>query len=1266
MYDIKTIKQRADITEVISDFLTVSKKGVAFVGICPFHNDTTPSLYIKPETQTYTCFVCGAHGDVFEFVKEYNKCSFPEAVKYVANKYGIDITPDYTPEVKARVEKRNSELNELAKTEFIFKSQLQKNKAAFDYITINRGFTKEIIEKFGIGYAENGFFAKRITFPYFNYNSNVVGFSGRILVDSKDKEVSKYKNTSGTDLYKKGELLFGFIQARRAIAKFNHAYFVEGPTDVMMFHQRGIENTIAGSGTALTSEQAKKIRSICDDIILIYDGDAAGQNAALRNIKILLPTGLNVYVVSLPEGEDPDSFAKNNKKEKVLAFLQKNKISWIKYFENSRSEKLKDEQQKSNVLEEFIDLVMQINDPIKKQEVVQTFCYDTLIDFSLVKTKLSNAKIESSENDKLFLGLKFSENAIKTENEAIICENKDHLIILYSAGYENAIATPSDLSDIEQQSKLLKKLCNNVILTSHPFYDLEDNKDEILAENFIKSNLCKIGMALFNKSFDVKIEVETNKALPFINIYATAKTKTHNYIYSDAKQKALVEEMAELISIMDETLQTLKIPEICKILGIKKEGDFKKVIKPFSAKHKSKIRQINEKVVIDDVTHIFDINNLPEYVDEMFFRKYRFFEAQNKNGDAIFYVFQTPENTLMKVGNFHMKPLFHVYNEDSQKNKRILSVRHESYTTSKFIEIKSADMLNFLKFKEFMFNLGGYLFTNGKPFHYEKILESTALDYPRCIELGVYGLHPDGFYAFPNGILTQDNLFSPVNDLGLVQYKTETYYSPSFSKIWEDSERFDTIKMFAYEESEVTFDKWAELISKVYKYNNNGMWAIITVMLASNREFIFNIDRLFTTLFFLGPTDSGKSQIAISIRSVFIREAAPLFNLTSGTDAAFFSLMSSYKDVAIVLEEYNDVTVSENKFQGLKASIYDGEGKTKRADATSETLVTTMVFVMPILLGQQSPERDDNALSNRVVMRMVPKKDDWTVEEELVYKELKKYEKKGLSNVLVEILKCKKDIHKHYPGALKLVRNELRDYMRNNAMPYQTRIINTVSLFLAMVKVTSLHLQTIKLPFSYDEFFMECVDQVAKQSHDVASTNSLSLFFGTVQSLINNKKVVRGRDFDIVIESSVTVTDENKSLQPVFLKPIKVIYLRVKQIHPEYAAFMKKDYMKMNQLNVNLHDHKAWIGNCKAHRFQWTEIVNQFSPMENRVMPVSIKKEQNTSCVVLNYEILRETADVDFEENIIGIETKAEFNPNEPPSYNGGTPPPDIQEPQLF
>lgn len=1238
LVDAKSIKQRAEITEVIGDFVKVTKKGAGHVAICPFHQDTDPSLYINQNHQTYTCFVCGAHGDVFDFIIEFNKTSFPDAVKHVATKYGIDINPNYTPEEKQRASERNKMLQEVAKTQALFVSNLHQNKEALDYITIERGFTKQIIEEFGVGYAVNGFYGGRITFPMHNYTSNVVGFSGRILkYDKAKKEVPKYKNTSENSIFHKGELLFGFIQARRAIIEKKLAYFVEGQTDVMMMHQRAIKNTIAGSGTALTPAQARKIRTTTDNIVLVYDGDEAGKKAAFKNIKILLPTGINIYIVTMPEGEDPDSFAKANNTQAILDYLAKNKLSWITYFEQSKESMLADAQQRNLVLNEFVELASEIQDPVKLQEVVQKFCKDTNIDFSLAKSKITGRKIETTESDKHFIGIAQAKASIIEEKSVFICENKEILIELLGFGYDNAIAVPTDLSELERECKKLAEHTRNIIIK-------DNNIDADCPDNLVKMNIAKVGLILYKQKFNVNFELRHNsienhddefRNYPFINIYCLAKTKTESYSTNDQEKKALIEEMAQLITFLDETMQTLKIPEICKILGIKKETDFRKVIKPFMDKHKSKVRQQNERVIIDDITHIFDITNLPEYVDDAFFRKYRFFEAQNKNGDKIFYVFQTAESTLMKVANFHMTPLFHVWSEDPGKNKRILSIRHESYPASRFIEIKSSDMLNFLKFKEFMFNLGGYLFTNGKVFQYEKILESVALDFPTCKELTVYGLQVDGFYAFPNGILTPDNQFDPVNDLGLVTYKNETYYSPSFSKIWEESERFDTIKMFAYKESNINFNQWAILVNQVYSYNNNGMWAILAVMMAANREFIFNIDRLFTTLFFIGPTDSGKSQIAITIRSVFIREAAPLFNLTSGTDAAFFSIMGSYKDVAVVFEEYNDVTVSENKFQGLKACIYDGEGKTKRADATSEALVTTMVYVMPVLLGQQSPERDDNALSNRVVMRHVPKKDNWTVEEEIVFKELKKYEKQGLSNVLVEILKCKSIIHKHYPGTLKIVRNELRDHCRDNNLQYQTRIVNTVSLFLAMARVVTDFCSEINLPFSYNEFFNQAVDQVQHQSHDVSSTNSLSLFFNAIQSLINNKKVLRGRDFDIVLENSVTINDDGKTTSRVFNPPVKIIYLRVKQIHPEYANFVKKDYMKMNQLNVNLHDHKAFVGNCKAHRFIWEEKVEIMDYAEGRMKAVLKKGEQNTSAVMLQYDILRQTADIDFEENLV-------------------------------
>ena len=486
--------------------------------------------------------------------------------------------------------------------------------------------------------------------------------------------------------------------------------------------------------------------------------------------------------------------------------------------------------------------------------------------------------------------------------------------------------------------------------------------------------------------------------------------------------------VAEFLSKLDNTIIHIKTNEISKKFNLT-QASFSKVLRPYVEKRKNLAIQHQEHVVIDEQQFVFDIAHLPEYVDQGFFQRYGFFAAQNKTGNKIFYVFRTLDNTLVKVGNFFLEPLFQVFDHDPTKNKRVVKLFHSELNKEEYVEFKSADMVELQQFKKFLWNNGGYIFTNGKPFHHEKILESIALQFPKCWELSVFGWQPEGFFAFSNGIIA-DNSFTSVDDLGLVKFKNETYYSPSFSKIYKDqradNDRYEYDRFLAFKpDHRTSWAEWAKLMYKVYTYNSNGMWALLFTILSANRSIIFPIDRLFTSIFFIGPTESGKSKIAESIRAPFMH-GAPLFNLNSGTDAAFFTSLERFRDIPVIFEEYNDYQISDIKFQGLKAAVYDNEGKQKRKDATSKDIDVSKVNCSPVLLGQEGPERDDGALGNRVVQKHVPKKDNWTDAEVIMYKDLKDRERDGLSNIALEIIKRRPIVQQYFAAYMRDAQKQVK------------------------------------------------------------------------------------------------------------------------------------------------------------------------------------------------------------------------------------------------
>lgn len=364
---IARILDAADIVDVVKEFVTLRKAGVNYKGLCPFHDEKTPSFVVSPSKQLCKCFSCGKGGNVVHFIMEHEQMSYPEALKWLAKKYGIEIQErELTDEEKAQATERESlfVLNEWARDYFIdllhnHVDGVAVGKAYFR----QRGFRDDIIRKFQLGYClpdrdamartaiakgyrpefleKTGLCYKtddgrlldryhgRVIFPVHTVSGKVVAFGGRIL--SSDKKLAKYVNSPESSIYHKSNELYGLYFAKGAIVKHNRCYLVEGYTDVISMHQSGIENVVASSGTSLTAGQIRLIHRFTDNITVLYDGDAAGIKASLRGIDMLLAEGMNISVLLLPDGDDPDSFARKHTAEEYQAYMDSHQVDFIRF-----------------------------------------------------------------------------------------------------------------------------------------------------------------------------------------------------------------------------------------------------------------------------------------------------------------------------------------------------------------------------------------------------------------------------------------------------------------------------------------------------------------------------------------------------------------------------------------------------------------------------------------------------------------------------------------------------------------------------------------------------------------------------------------------------------------------------------------------------------------------------------------------------------------------------------------------------------------------
>ncbi len=361
---IEEIRSASDIVDVVSDYVRLKKRGSNFVGLCPFHNEKTPSFNVNPRMQIYKCFGCSAGGDVFQFVKQVEKVEFPEAVRLLAARANIDL-PE-SEQQAAEASETESIYHALRFAARLYHDQLQSTQAAArarEYLK-ERGVSESSIRRFGLGYAPDAWeglrsvasenqisdevliksglviersegqgtydrFRGRIIFPILSHVGKVLGFGGRILEQAEDQP--KYINSPETRVYHKSRVLYGLYQARQEIRRAEEVYLVEGYTDVVSLHQVGVANVVASSGTALTQEQIGLLHRYCKRIVLLFDADSAGATAAVRGIDLILSSGLAVYVVSLPEGEDPDSFARSAGGDAFREYCRDNRQDFVEF-----------------------------------------------------------------------------------------------------------------------------------------------------------------------------------------------------------------------------------------------------------------------------------------------------------------------------------------------------------------------------------------------------------------------------------------------------------------------------------------------------------------------------------------------------------------------------------------------------------------------------------------------------------------------------------------------------------------------------------------------------------------------------------------------------------------------------------------------------------------------------------------------------------------------------------------------------------------------
>jgi len=625
---IDQVFETSRVEEVLGDFVQLKKSGSNYKGLSPFTDERSPSFMVSPVKQIWKDFSSGKGGNVVAFLMEHEHFTYPEAIKYLAKKYNIEIEEtEQSDEQKQHADERESMylVSEFASEYFqnILTKSEQGKAIGLSYFK-ERGFTPETIDKFDLGYCldqwdaftseairkgyqldylektglsivkgEKQFdrFKGRVMFPIHSMSGRVLGFGGRILIN--DKKAAKYLNSPESEIYHKSKVLYGISHAKQAIAKEDNCFLVEGYTDVIQFHQSGIENVVSSSGTSLTSEQIRLINRLTKNITVLFDGDAAGMRASIRGIDLILEQGMNVKICVFPDGEDPDSFARKNSQEELQEYLQENAKDFIEYkasllYEDAKNDPVK----RASLIHDMVSSIAKIPNQIQQEVYIQEcsrimdiseqVLFSTLTQLLAKEGKTGPAQPAKTKSLEV---VRDTETSNVKVDELFILERKIiSLLLLYGTveeEFEDMVLKENDKGDLVLEPEIQKAKVFEKI-----FLDLQE--DEIAFSNSLfKEIYSKVieglnhegGLSLdtFVNQLDSVLSAEVTTILMEEELYSLHDWERMD-IFVKTKDTTIARLVNETILALRRFLITQKIDELSQKIKDSHEVDSKEII----------------------------------------------------------------------------------------------------------------------------------------------------------------------------------------------------------------------------------------------------------------------------------------------------------------------------------------------------------------------------------------------------------------------------------------------------------------------------------------------------------------------------------------------------------------------------------------------------------------------------------------------------------------------------------------------------------------
>ena len=598
---IDQVFDTARVEEVIGDFVQLKKSGSNFKGLSPFSEERTPSFMVSPVKQIWKDFSTGKGGTSVSFLMEHEHFTYPEAIKYLARKYNIEVeeTVQSDSDKEAAGERESMYLvSEYART--YYQNTLLKTDAGkaigLSYFK-ERGFTDETIKEFQLGYSTDAWsgltdtalkkgyklkylestglsivketkqfdrFKGRVMFPIHSMSGRVLGFGGRIL--AKNEKAAKYLNSPESDIYHKSKVLYGIYYAKQTIAKEDNCYLVEGYTDVIQFYQKGVKNVVSSSGTALTPDQIRLINRLTKNITVLFDGDPAGIRAALRGIDLILEQGMNVKICTFPEGEDPDSFAKQNTLEELQTYLKENAKDFIAYKASLLMEEAQnDPVAKANLIRDMVTSISKVTDNIQREiyvrecsrimDISEEVLFSTLAQMG--KKAQNDANKSYNQKQKAFEVVKSTAAPIKVDIQYELEQKIIEILLLYGnrkEAFEDLI-----LKENDKGALALEPVIHEVKVFEKIFLDLQEDEMQFTNENF--KTLYYTIIDRLNQTDDFIIETFVNHLDPALASDVTnilmneERYNLHNWEKNNIFPKQKDVSIAQLVS---ETILTLR------------------------------------------------------------------------------------------------------------------------------------------------------------------------------------------------------------------------------------------------------------------------------------------------------------------------------------------------------------------------------------------------------------------------------------------------------------------------------------------------------------------------------------------------------------------------------------------------------------------------------------------------------------------------------------------------------------------------------------